>query len=98
MQETWKILRYQRHQTLGIERRVRTSIELQKRLNAERAAKAEALSKRTPGQPGRPLTELSQMSELCKVLETSLEDIDALAEQGTMHQREFAQNRALEKG
>jgi hypothetical protein len=98
MQETWKIMRYQRHQTLGIDRRVRVSTELQKRSRAERASKLAAISGRPATQTERSSTELSRMSELCNVIESTMKDIDALDEEGKMHQHEFVQNRAFEEG
>jgi hypothetical protein len=98
LQETWKIMRYERHQTLGIDRRFRQSGEFQNDLKAERAKKREALSKKLAEKTGRPVTELSQMVELCEVIETSVEDVGALAERGREHQREIMHNRALEAG
>jgi hypothetical protein len=98
LHETWKILRWERHQTLGIDWRVRQSIESQDVLKAERAAQREALSKKTGETAERPRTELSQMKELCDVIEDSVEDIDALAERGKTHQRELMHHRALEDG
>jgi hypothetical protein len=98
LHETWKIMRYERHQTLGIDRRVRQSIEFQTELKAERVVKREALSKKLAEKIGRPITELSQMHELCDVIETSVEDFHALAERGHAHRREIMHNRALEDG
>jgi hypothetical protein len=98
LHETWKILRFERHQTLGIDRRVRQSLDLQNDLKVERAKKSEALSKKLAEKTGRPLTELSQMVELCDVIETSLEDVDALAERRYERQREIMHNEALEAG
>ena len=98
VQETWKILRYQRHQTLGTERRVRVSAELQKRLRAERAAKLEARSETSQPRTERPATELLRMRELCNEIETTAEDVETLAEGGKLHHREFMQNKAFEEG
>jgi hypothetical protein len=98
LQETWKIFRYERHQTLGIDRRFRESTEFQTDLKAERAKKREALSKKLAEKTGRPVTELSQMVELIEVIETSVEDVDAIAERGREHRREIVHNQALEAG
>jgi hypothetical protein len=54
--ETWKILRYTRHQTLGIDRRFRESLELQ-------AARQGALAKELAQKTGRPQTELEKFCE-----------------------------------
>jgi hypothetical protein len=56
--ETWKILRYTRHQTLGIDRRFRESLELQTRAQKEQAARRGALAKELAKQTGRSETEL----------------------------------------
>jgi hypothetical protein len=96
LHETWKILRFERHQTLGIDRRARQSLDLQNDLKAERAKKREALSKKLAENTGRPVTELSQMVELCKVIEPSVEDVDALAQSGHERRLEVMHNEALE--
>jgi hypothetical protein len=93
---TWKILRFERHQTLGIDRRVRQSLDLQNDLKAERAKKQEALSKKLAEKTGQPATELSKMVELCEVIESSVGDIDALAQRGHERRREIMYNEALE--
>src|SRR5262249_2412829 len=98
MHETWKILRFERHQTLGIDRRVRQSLEFQTELKAQRAEKREALSKKLAEKTGRPVTELSQMVELIEVIETSSEDVHALAERALERRHEIIHNKALEEG
>jgi hypothetical protein len=98
LQESWKILRYERHQTLGIDRRVRQRVEFQSDLKAQRLKKREALAKKLAERTGRTDTELSQMAELCDVIETTVEDIDVLAERGREHRREHMHNQALEAG
>jgi hypothetical protein len=97
-QESWKILRYERHQTLAINRGVRQIGEFQAAQDAERDAKRSALSKNPAEAAGRPRTELSQMRELCQVIEASVEDIDALADRARAHRLELMNDRALEKG
>jgi hypothetical protein len=97
-QESWKILRYERHQTLAINRGVRQIGEFQAAQDAERDAKRSALSKNPAETAGRPRTELSQMRELCQVIEASVEDIDALADRARAHRLELMNDRALEKG
>ena len=52
--ETWKILRYTRHQTLGIDRRFRESLELQTKAQKEQAARRGALAKNWRSKPGVP--------------------------------------------
>lgn len=68
LHETWKILRYERHQTLGIDRRFRQSVEFQTTLKAERLKKRDALATKLAEKTGRPATELSQMKELYDLL------------------------------
>jgi hypothetical protein len=94
LHETWKILRYERHQTLGIDRRFRQSAEFQTTLKAERLKKREALATKLAEKTGRPATELSQMKELYDVIDSSVEDVDELAER----RREILHNQALEAG
>ena len=96
LHETWKIWRFERHQTLGIDRRVRQSLDFQNDLKAERAKKREALSKKLAEKTGRPITELSEMVELIEVIETSSEDVHALAERALERRHEFMHNKALE--
>jgi hypothetical protein len=96
VQETWKILRFERHQTLGIDRRVRQNREaeaISKALQAAHQRDHKAAQK-----PAQPTTELSRMHAHCDVIEATIEDIDALVKRGEMHQVELMHNRALEDG
>jgi hypothetical protein len=96
--ETWKILRYERHQKLAIDRRVRPIKDVQAADEAGRAAKRPVLNKNLAEQPGQPKTELMQMKGLCDVIETSMEEIDALADRANAHRLELMNDRALEDG
>ena len=95
LQETWKILRYHRHQTLGIERRFEVRLELQKPGQGEQATKQPPTSPRSTVEFERPEGELSQLKNLADVIETTAEDLGALIVQKEINQREFMQNRAL---
>jgi hypothetical protein len=97
-QETWKILRYQRHQTVSIERRFR-NLEQQNRVRAVlQEAADKTTSKGLIEKSERPESDLSRMNSLCDIIETTPEDLGALAKQREMNQRDFMQNRALEDG
>src|SRR5262249_15686233 len=65
---------------------------------AQRLKKQEELSKKLAEKTGRPATELSKMVELCEVIESSVEDVDALAEGRHERRREIMHNQALEAG
>lgn len=93
--ETWKILRYTRHQTLGIDRRFRESLELQTRAQKEQAARRGALAKELAQQTGRSETELAQVLYLRGIVMSSVDDVDAILDR---EPTEIEHNKALEAG
>ena len=93
--ETWKSLRYTRHQTLGIDRRFRESLELQTRAQKEQAAPRGALAKELAQQTGRSETELAQLLYLRGIVMSSVDDVDAILDR---EPTEIEHNKALEAG
>jgi hypothetical protein len=93
--ETWRILRYTRHQTLGIDRRFRESLELQTRAQKEQAARRGALAKELAKQTGRSETELAQVLYLRGIVMSSVDDVDAIL---SREPTEIEHNKALEAG
>jgi hypothetical protein len=93
--ETWKILRYTRHQTLGIDRRFRESLELQIKAQKEQAARRGALAKELAQQTGRPATELAKALYLRGIVMSSVDDVDAILDR---EPTELEHNKALEAG
>jgi hypothetical protein len=93
--ETWKSLRYTRHQTLGIDRRFRESLELQTRAQKEQAARRGALAKELAQQTGRSETELAKVLYLRGIVMSSVDDVDAILDRKPT---EIEHNKALEAG
>jgi hypothetical protein len=93
--ETWKILRYTRHQTLGIDRRFRESLELQVKAQKEQAARRGALAKELAQQTGRSETELARVLYLRGIVMSSVDDVDAILDR---EPTEIEHNKALEAG
>jgi hypothetical protein len=92
--ETWKILRYTKHQTIAIERRFRQSLEFQEQHKKETLARREVLAKELTQKTARPDTELSQLAHLEGVVESSLAEVKDLER----IRAEFEHNRSLEAG
>jgi hypothetical protein len=93
--ETWKILRYTRHQTLAIDRRFRESLELQVKAQKEQAARRGALAKELAQQTGRSETELARVLYLRGIVMSSVADVDAILDR---EPTEIEHNKALEAG
>ena len=92
--ETWKMMRYTKHQTIGIERGYRQSLEFQEQREKEQLARREVLAKELAEKTARPVTAFSQLAHLEDVIEASLaevKDVDRI-------RAEFEHNRALEAG
>jgi hypothetical protein len=64
--ETWKIMRYTQHQTIGIDRRFRQSLSFQARRQNEQAPRKERLEKEMAEKAGRPLSELDKMKQAAR--------------------------------
>jgi hypothetical protein len=92
--ETWKIMRYTKHQTIAIERRFRQSLEFQEQHKKEALARREVLAKELTQKTARPVTELSQLAHLEDVAESSLAAVKDLER----IQAEFEHNRSLDAG
>lgn len=95
LDEAWKIKRYRRNQTVGIERRFRQSLEYQERRKTEIKKRREAAAEQLAVKLGRPVSELQQMVALEEIIETSVSDVDAILEKTAT---EFQHNHALEAG
>jgi hypothetical protein len=93
--ESWKIMRYTRHQTLGIDRRFRESLEFQVKAQKEQAARRGALAKELAQQTGRPATELAKALYLRGIVMSSVDDVDAILDR---EPTELEHNKALEAG
>ena len=93
--ETWKIMRYTRHQTVAIDRRFQESREFQvKRANEQKARRA-AVAKELAEMTGQPATELQRLLDLNDVVMSSLSDVDEIL---LRPPTEIDHNRALEAG
>jgi hypothetical protein len=69
-----KIMRYDRHQTIGIDRRFRQSLEFHAQRRKEQAAQSEVPAGKAAEKGGRPVTELGKMAQLKDVVVSSAED------------------------
>ena len=76
--ETWKIMRYTRHQTIAIDRRFRQSLEFQAQRKKEQLVRREALAKEFADKTGRPVTEISQLIHLAAVIDSTLPELHDL--------------------
>ena len=93
--ETWKIWRYSRHQSIGIERRFRQSLKFQVQQRREQKARREALAKELAEKTGRPITDFERLIHLEGEIESSVSDIDEILQRTPT---ELAHNAALEAG
>lgn len=93
LDEIWKYLRYMRHQTLGIERRCRDSLEFQtlrgdrQKENLDQAIKARAAA--------TPSTDLEKLDALEEKVVATVPEVENLL---MFTPEELAHNRALEAG
>jgi predicted ATP-dependent protease len=93
--ETWKILRFHRHQALAVERRYRESSQfLAERRNALKAKK-QALAEELARKSGQPVTEYSMLVELDDNIMSAATDVDKIVAQKPT---EIEHNRAMEDG
>jgi hypothetical protein len=93
--ETWKILRYTRHQTIAIDRRFRQSLEFQVKRTKEQKARREVLARDLAEQTGRPASDLTRLLHLHDTIETSVSEVDDIL---LRTPTELDHNRALEAG
>jgi hypothetical protein len=92
--ETWKIMRYTRHQTIAIDRRFRQSLEFQAQRKKEQLVRREALAKEFADKTGRPVTEISQLIHLAAVIDSTLPELHDLQRIAT----DLEHNHALKAG
>ncbi len=91
--ETWKIIRYTRHQTVVIDRRFQDSLAFQVRRAAEQKARKAAAAKEREEKATRPATDLQRLYDLNDTVVSLVSGADEmLAREPT----EFDHNRALE--
>jgi len=93
--ETWKWLRYNHHQSLGIERRFRQSLEFQIARRKEQKARREALARDLAEKSGRPVTDFDRLLDLEGIVESTITDTDELL---SRIPTEIEHNKALEDG
>jgi hypothetical protein len=93
--ETWKILRFTRHQTVAIERRFRESIAFQHQRATELKARKEAAAEDAAERAGQPLSELNPLLDLEDTVMGMVGDGDRILERTPS---EIDHNRALEAG
>lgn len=93
--ETWKIMRYTRHQTVGIDRHFRQSLEFQVKRKQMQNARREALAQELARKGGKPQTDLERISDLEDTIDSSVVDVDEILDRLPT---EFDHNRALEGG
>jgi hypothetical protein len=91
--ETWKVLRYTRHQTLALERRVRQSLEFQARRKKDRITRREELVKEFAEKAARPVSDFSRLLELERAFDSSVIEVDDILERTPT---ELEHNKALE--
>lgn len=95
LDETWKLNRYTRHQSLGIERHSRQGREFQSERMEALKAKRQAAAEELANKMDRPATDFARLIELHDVVESSVSDVDNLLK---LVANEQAHNRALEAG
>ena len=93
--ETWKLLRYTRHQTVAIDRRFRQSLEFQAQRTKEQKARRETVAQELAQQSGRPATDFARLLHLYGTIESSVPDVDDILLRAPT---ELDHNRALEAG
>ncbi|HEY1746830.1 MAG TPA: hypothetical protein VGG11_08730 [Xanthobacteraceae bacterium] len=93
--ETWEIMRYIRHQTVGVERRFRDNVKFQIQRKRDQKARSESLTALLVEKTGRPAAELNQLIQLHGLVLTSLSDPDGMLQRLPT---ELSHNAALEAG
>ena len=93
--ETWKLLRYNRHQSAAIERHFRQSLKFQINRRNEQKVRREALARELAEKTGRPVTDFVKLIDLEDVVESVVSDVDELLRRAAT---ETEHNEALEEG
>jgi hypothetical protein len=91
--ETWKIMRYTRHQTVVIDRRFRDSLAFQTRRAAEQKARTAAGAKERAEKAAQPTTDLQRLYTLNDAVVSSISEADEILARPPT---EIDHNRALE--
>ena len=93
--ETWKIMRYTRHQAVGVNRRFRQNLKFQIERKKSQKTRREALTNQLAEKTGRPATELAQLIQLHGLVLSSIADTDEVLQRTPT---ELDHNAALEAG
>jgi hypothetical protein len=93
--ETCKVTRYSRHQTVAMDRRFRQSLEFQAQRRKEQFARREALAEEFAKKTGRPVTDFSRLIHLEGVVTSSVSEVDDILQRTPT---ELDHNGALEEG
>ena len=93
--ETWKIMRYTRHQAVAVERRFRQSLEFQAARTKEDKARKEKAARDLAEKKGGPVPNFEKLERLEEVVWTTVTDGDDIL---LRKPKEFDHNRALEEG
>jgi hypothetical protein len=93
--ETWKIMRYTRHQAVGVNRRFRENLKFQLQRKRDQKSRSESLTNLLVEKTGRPAAELNQLIQLHGLVLTSLSDPDGMLQRLPT---ELSHNAALEAG
>jgi len=95
LNESWKLIRYYRHQAVGTERRFRQSLAFQGERRRELTARREALARELAEKTGRPLTDFDKLVHLEEVVSSVVDDVDRILDRGAT---ETQHNQALADG
>jgi hypothetical protein len=93
--ETWTIIRLQRHQTMAVERRFRETNGFLAGRRKDLKAKKQALAEELARKSGQPMTEYSKLIELDDTIMSTLTDLNEIEARVPS---EIEHNRALEQG
>ena len=93
--ETWKIMRYTRHQAVGVNRRFRENLKFQIKRKKDQKARRDSLTNQLAQKTGRPAAELNQLIQLHGLVLSSISDPEEILQRVPS---ELDHNAALEAG
>ena len=93
--ETWKIMRYTRHQAVGVNRRFRENLKFQLQRKKDQTARRESLTKAYAQNTGRPASELNHLIQLHGLVLSSISHPEEILQRVPT---ELEHNAALEAG
>src|ERR1700733_6076163 len=93
--ETWKIMRYTRHQAVGVNRHFRENLKFQIKRKKDQKVRRESLNYQLAQKSGRPATELNQLIQLHGLVLSSISDPEEILQRVPT---ELDHNAALEAG